>query len=72
VTSRRPSQKELAILKQLFEEQRELFAADQQAASKLLAEGETANSPELPPLELAAGTVLAEALFNHDEAIMRR
>jgi hypothetical protein len=72
VTSRHPNQKELAVLKQIFEEQRELFAGDQQAAAKLLAVGEAANSPEFPPPDLAAGTVLAEALFNHDEAIMRR
>jgi hypothetical protein len=49
-----------------------LFAADQQSAAKLLAEGETSNSPALSPIDLAAGTVLAEALLNHDEAIMRR
>lgn len=72
VTSRRPSKDEIGVLTQLFNEQRELFAGDQQAASKLLAEGETSNSPALPQVDLAAGTVLAEALLNHDEAIMRR
>jgi mono/diheme cytochrome c family protein len=72
VTSRHPSNDEIKVLEQLFKEQRELFAADQQSASKLLAEGETSNSPALSPIDLAAGTVLAEALLNHDEAIMRR
>jgi hypothetical protein len=72
VTSRRPSEQEIKVLEQLFKEQRELFAADQQSASKLLAEGETSNSPALSSIDLAAGTVLAEALLNHDEAIMRR
>ena len=72
ITSRRPSPKELTILRQLFREQRDLFAADQQAAAKLLAVGETPNDPALSPVDLAAGTVLAEALFNHDEAVMRR
>jgi hypothetical protein len=72
VTSRRPTPRELHVLQQLFHEQRELFAADQQAAAKFLAVGEAANSPEFPPLDLAAGTVLAEALLNHDETIMRR
>jgi hypothetical protein len=72
VTSRHPSKDEINVLEQLFKEQHELFASDQQSASKLLAEGETSNSLALSPVELAAGTVLAEALLNHDEAIMRR
>jgi hypothetical protein len=72
VTSRHPGKDEVKVLEQLFNEQRELFATDQQAASKLLAEGETSNSPALSQVDLAAGTVLAEALLNHDEAIMRR
>jgi hypothetical protein len=72
VTSRHPTKDEIKVLEQLFNEQRELFAADQQAASKLLAEGETSNSTALSPIDLAAGTALAEALLNHDEAIMRR
>jgi len=72
VTSRHPSKDEVKVLEQLFKEQRELFAADQQSASKLLAEGETSNSPALSLSDLAAGTILAEALLNHDEAIMRR
>ena len=72
LTSRRPTPKELAVLKQLFQEQRQLFAHDQQAAAKLLAVGEEPNDPSLPPVDLAAGTILAEALLNHDDAVMRR
>ena len=72
VTSRRATPQELAVLKKLFFEQQALFASDPQAAAKLLAVGEASNSPELSPEELAAGTVLAEGLLNHDEAIMRR
>jgi hypothetical protein len=72
VTSRHPNKDEIKVLEQLFNEQREIFVADQQAASKLLVEGETSNSPALSQVDLAAGTVLAEALLSHDEAIMRR
>jgi hypothetical protein len=72
VTSRRPTRDELKVLEQLFSEQRGLFAEDQQAAAKLLAQGEIPNSAALSVVDLAAGTVLAEALLNHDEAIMRR
>ena len=45
---------------------------DSQAAAQLLAVGEVPNDPSLSPVDLAAGTVLAEALLNHDEAVMRR
>jgi hypothetical protein len=72
LTSRRPSAEEITVLQKLYTEQRELFMADQQAAAKLLAEGETANDPGVPMADLAAGTVLAQALLNHDEAVMRR
>ncbi len=72
VTNRRPSVKEIAVLKQLFIEQRGLFTAEQQAAAKLLAIGEAKNDPRLNPVELAAGTVLAGAILNHDEAVLRR
>ncbi|HXT39337.1 MAG TPA: DUF1553 domain-containing protein, partial [Candidatus Angelobacter sp.] len=72
VTSRRPTPQEITVLKRLFQEQHDLFAGDQQAAAKLLAVGEQPNNPALPPVDLAAGTVLAEALLNHDEAVMRR
>jgi len=72
VAARRPSGKELAVLKHLFNEQRELFTAQPQAAAKLLTVGEAVNDPVLSLADLAAGTVLAEAILNHDEAVMRR
>jgi hypothetical protein len=72
ITGRSPSTKECAILEQLYREQDRDFAAEQAAAGKLLAVGETKNEPNLAPSALAAGTVLAEAILNHDEAIMRR
>jgi len=72
VASRRPSAKELSVLKRLFDEQRALFAADADAASKLLTVGVTKNDQGLDPIDLAAGTILANALLNHDETVMRR
>ncbi|MDB6041319.1 MAG: Protein of unknown function (DUF1553)/Protein of unknown function (DUF1549)/Planctomycete, partial [Verrucomicrobiales bacterium] len=72
ITSRNPHPNEEVILKQLFNQQREIFAADSQAAAKLEKIGEAKNSENLNPADLAAGTVLAEAIFNHDDAVMRR
>ncbi|MDB6111629.1 MAG: Protein of unknown function (DUF1553)/Protein of unknown function (DUF1549)/Planctomycete [Pedosphaera sp.] len=72
LTSRRPTTKEIRVLEQLFSEQRELFATDQASAAQLLAVGEKKPDPALNPADVAAGTVLAEAIFNHDDAVMRR
>jgi hypothetical protein len=72
ITDRRPTDAELTILKQMYAEQREIFLNDPDSVKKLLSEGETRNDPALDPLELATGTVLAEAMLNHDEAMMRR
>jgi len=72
VCGRAPTAKELPVLKRLLDEQRALFESEPEAANKLLAVGETKNDPSLDRVELAAATVLAEALLNHDEAVMRR
>lgn len=72
VTGRPASEKELAVLRRLYEEQRELFAAEPKAAEKLLTVGEAKVDAALDRVDLAAGTVLAQALLNHDEAVMRR
>jgi hypothetical protein len=72
VTDRRPTAKETAILTRLYHEQREIFAQDAPAAVKLIAVGETKTDASLDQADLAAGTALALALLNHDEAIMRR
>ncbi|WP_202796962.1 DUF1553 domain-containing protein [Pedosphaera parvula] len=72
LTDRRPTAREVKLLKELYQEQRELFANDKQATEKLLVIGEVKNDPTLNPADLAAGTVLAEAILNHDEAVMRR
>jgi hypothetical protein len=72
ITDRAPSPREAEILKQLFAEQREIFAADPKSATKLLSVGEAKNGAGLDAIDLAAGTVLAEAILNHDDAVMRR
>ena len=72
VSGRKPSPQEFAVLKQLLDEQRALFAADPAAAGKLLKVGEAKNDAILDPIEHAASTILASALLNYDEAVMRR
>ncbi len=72
VTGRTPSDKERAVLVKMFAEQKALFEKDPAAAKKLLAVGEKPADATLPVVNLAAATVLANVLFSHDEAVMRR
>jgi hypothetical protein len=72
VTGRRPSDKELAILVRMVDEQNAEFAKDPKGAEKLLSVGDSPNDPKLDRVELAAATTLALAILNHDEAVNRR
>ena len=72
ITSRPPSVRETAILRQMYSEQRADFAPDVEAAKRLLAVGEAKPDMALVPADLAAGTVVALAILNHDEAVNRR
>jgi hypothetical protein len=72
VTGRKPTDKERGVLVKLFAEQKALFGKDTAAAKKLLTVGEKPADAKLPAAELAAATVLANVLFNHDEAVTRR
>jgi hypothetical protein len=72
VTSRTPTPREVASLEGALLEQEQIFAQDAEAAAKLLAIGETAADPTLPAARLAAATMVASALLNHDETVMRR
>ncbi|MFM8273413.1 MAG: DUF1553 domain-containing protein, partial [Gemmata sp.] len=72
IAGRAPSDKERAVLVRLFEEQKALFDKDPAAAKKLLRVGEKPADANVPVADLAAAAVLANALFSHDEAVMRR
>ena len=72
IVGRAANDREMKVLLQLHAEQHELFTADPAQAQKLLTVGEAPNDKTLNPIDLAAGTVLAEAIINLDEAVMRR
>jgi hypothetical protein len=72
VTGRAATDKEVSILARLLAEQKDLFKAGPKAAAKLLAVGDGKNDAKLDSVELAASTMLALAVLNHDEAVMRR
>jgi hypothetical protein len=70
--SRRPDAREAEILTALYEEQRTYFAAHPEEAEALLAVGQRAADPGLDPVSAAAATMLAQALLNHDECVVKR
>ena len=72
VTGRRASEREAAVLVSMLQTQRARFRAEPAAASRLLGVGEARNCAAWSEVDLASGAVLAEALLNHDEAILRR
>jgi hypothetical protein len=72
ITGRQPSANEQQVLLQMYQEQRATFTAEPSSAQKFIAFGESKTDPTIPAADLAAGTTLAQALLNHDEAIMRR
>ncbi len=72
LTSRRPSEPEIAILTQLAETQQARFAAAPEQASALLKIGASPHSESLDAVRLAALTVVANTILNFDESITRR
>ena len=71
VVCRKPRPAELVLLQQAFEKQHELFRNDPQAASELLAVGESPVDPALDANEWAAMSVTCLAILNLDEALTR-
>ncbi|MDX1933684.1 MAG: DUF1553 domain-containing protein [Capsulimonadales bacterium] len=69
---REPTARELMTLIRLYDDQRAIFAADPEAARKLIAIGESLPDPSLAPTDLAAATVLAQAVLNLDAVVWKR
>jgi hypothetical protein len=69
---RDPGEPEMRLLAELHADQLEIFQKDASQAASFLKVGELAAPADLPPVELAAATVLANALLNLDEAITLR
>ncbi|MEM6632949.1 MAG: DUF1553 domain-containing protein [Bacteroidota bacterium] len=70
-TSRMPTGKEIHVLQNLFEEELTAFSEDEASAKELLSIGEYEMVQELDPKELAAYTVVANAIINLTEAILK-
>ncbi len=72
LTGRRPDERELKTLEALYREQYDEFRSGRSDAQKLLAVGDAVRNSGVDSAELAAFTVLAQAMLNYDETIMKR
>lgn len=70
LTSREPSDAELAILVKSLAQHRDWYAA-RRAAERLTATGDLPRDPRLDVVELAAHSTLAAILFELDEVVTK-
>jgi len=68
---RKPTARETAVLKKVFDARMAKYTADPTAATKLLAIGESPRDAKLPAADLAAWTVVASTILNLDEVLTR-
>ena len=69
---RLPDEKELAILRELYQEQFVKFEAKPEAAKQLLAVGATPRNEAVPSAAAAATTIVMQTLLNHDGCVVKR
>ena len=72
LTSREPSSREVALLRRLHDEQLAVFEKDAKAADAFLSVGESRLANGLAKPQVAAAGVLAKALMNFDESVVKR
>jgi Protein of unknown function (DUF1553)/Protein of unknown function (DUF1549)/Concanavalin A-like lectin/glucanases superfamily len=71
-TSRRPSARELEVLTRMYTEQKVRFEQQPEQTDAFLKVGESPRNMRLPPAEHAGLTVVAQALLNHHDCVMKR
>jgi hypothetical protein len=72
LTSRLPSDEERLVLQELYEQQFEYFKEKPARATDFLATGDAKADPTLDANHLAAVGVVANALMNYDECVMKK
>jgi hypothetical protein len=70
-TARKPSARELAVLRKILNRQMAIYEQDHDAAKKLLSVGESPRDEKLDIAELAAWTTLASVILNLDETVTK-
>ena len=72
LTSREPSEREIVLMQKLHKEQLANFQKDNKATEAFLGVGASTNAIDLDKPQVAAAGVLAKALMNFDEAVVKR
>jgi hypothetical protein len=70
-TARPPREAELNVLSEALQSHRDRYAADAEAAQKLLNDGESQPNPALDRTELASYTAVMNVLMNLDETVTK-
>jgi hypothetical protein len=70
--TRTPTARELDLLKELYQQQLDLFRSEPENAQRYLKTGDRPPAVDLDPAELAAATVVANAILNLDAVLMIR
>lgn len=71
-TGRKAKEKEISLLKELYEKQLQRFTEKPEEAKELLSFGDSPRSEELDVHKTAALAVVSSTILNHDEAYMKR
>jgi mono/diheme cytochrome c family protein len=69
--ARKPTERETAVLRRIFDTQMAEYRKDGNKAVKLLTIGEAKRDEKLDPAELAAWTIVASAILNLDETVTK-
>jgi len=70
--SRPPSEKEIVVVSELYQEQLAYFQGDLESAEAFLKVGESKPSAEISIADLAATAVVVDAILSYDETQMKR
>jgi hypothetical protein len=70
-TARKPTEREVSVLRKIYDRQVEAFRKDEKAALKLLSVGESPRDEKLDVLELAAWATVASVVLNLDETVTK-
>ncbi len=72
LTSHSPNEREHKVLDQMYDEQMQYFKANTSSANEFLKVGSKKTKEGVDPVDLAATTVVVQAMFAYDETIMLR
>ncbi len=72
LTTRKPTEAELAVLRSMYQKQFDYFSNQSDAVQKFLAIGDHKPAATINAVELAALTAVAEGLMSYDEFVMKR